>query len=282
MLLLQLSLPMTRIRIFLAKILSQCITKFFPSRVRVCRQNVNYELDLAEGIDFSIFLFGSYQKHLFGAVANLPANAVAVDVGANIGAFCLSMAARYPHSQVYAIEPSDFAHAKLQANLKLNPDLMGRVHILKAFLGAQSSPPATSEVYARWPLCTEVGQLHRVHGGQAMQATNTPRWTLDEWAESCNLQRLDLIKIDTDGFEWDVLRGARQTLLAMRPTVVFEVGQYLLAEHNVRFADIYQFFLEMNYQLTDTRTHKVLSLQNYRHIIPANSTTDLCASVLKR
>lgn len=40
--------------------------------------------------------------------------------------------------------------------------------------------------------------------------------------DSFNFPRIDLIKIDTEGAELDVLRGATQTLLRLRPAIVFE------------------------------------------------------------
>jgi len=42
------------------------------------------------------------------------------------------------------------------------------------------------------------------------------------------LERLDLIKIDVEGFEWPVLRGGEETIAKFRPFIVFE--------HDARFA----------------------------------------------
>ncbi len=45
---------------------------------------------------------------------------------------------------------------------------------------------------------------------------------------SLNLQQIDFIKIDVEGFEGHVLRGARQTLLSNKPVVVLELNHWCL------------------------------------------------------
>jgi tRNA G37 N-methylase Trm5 len=96
--------------------------------VLVERGGVRYDLDLREGIDFSIYLLGAFEpetrRALKGAVKP---DYVVFDVGANVGAHTLTLARCVGKSgKVYAFEPSDFAFAKLRRNLSLNPELEAR------------------------------------------------------------------------------------------------------------------------------------------------------------
>jgi Methyltransferase FkbM domain len=45
---------------------------------------------------------------------------------------------------------------------------------------------------------------------------------LDSMVSAAGIERLDLIKIDVEGFEWPVLQGAEQTIANFRPHIVFE------------------------------------------------------------
>ncbi len=53
--------------------------------------------------------------------------------------------------------------------------------------------------------------------------------TLDEYGVQHELPRVDLMKIDVEGFELQVIRGAKNTILRYRPTIICEVIPMLLA-----------------------------------------------------
>ena len=55
----------TKYKIFFAKVLSYLITLFISKKQIVKRKNINWSLDLNEGIDLSIFLFGSSERKIF-------------------------------------------------------------------------------------------------------------------------------------------------------------------------------------------------------------------------
>lgn len=58
--------------------------------------------------------------------------------------------------------------------------------------------------------------------------------TIDEIAAAANLTRLDLIKIDVEGFEMSVLAGAKRVLGQFRPLIFMEFNSFtLLAYGNV-------------------------------------------------
>ena len=51
---------------------------------------------------------------------------------------------------------------------------------------------------------------------------------LDEVIKSSGIQSIDFIKIDVEGFEGHVLRGAQDTLLSHKPIVVLELNHWCL------------------------------------------------------
>src|SRR5690348_2077690 len=89
------------------------------------RRNINWSLDLSQGIDLYNYLFGEFEIQTSAALRRIvrPGNCV-LDIGANIGAHTLTLAKLVGSAgKVFAFEPTDFAFEKLQTNLSLNPEL---------------------------------------------------------------------------------------------------------------------------------------------------------------
>jgi len=122
-------------------------------QVVVRRGGVRWCLDLDEGIDFSIYLLGAFEKSTASTLRALvkPGDAV-LDIGANVGAHTLGLAKSVsPTGKVFAFEPADFAFQKLLRNLALNPELERRTKASQVMLGSGAEKPPNG-VYASWPL----------------------------------------------------------------------------------------------------------------------------------
>jgi FkbM family methyltransferase len=231
--------------------------------VRVRRGQIEWHLDLKEGIDFSIYLLGAFERSTAATLERLvePGDVV-FDIGANIGAHTLALARSVgPSGRVVAFEPTDFAFAKLLRNLALNPELAQRVRALQVQLADQPSAPRELEIYASWPLEAN-GHVHAKHRGRLVTARNASVDTLENLVAREGIDRLDLIKIDVDGHEYPVLRGARAILARFQPVLVMEVSPYVHAEQKHRFGDLIALLRELGYSLQDAATWKPLPLQS--------------------
>lgn len=240
----------------------------------VTRSGVRYHLDLREGIDLSIFLFGGFQNHV-AEVAPGAAEAFILDVGANIGGVALPLARRHPQAQVHCFEPTHFAFHKLQRNLALNPDLQGRVVINNVFAGSFSGEVTHAAAYASWRIDgAGRGMVHDTHQGSMMEAT-TFQTTLDDYAKAHGIPTVHMLKIDTDGNELEVLKGAQEIIAAHRPRIVMEMCPYLLKEKHLSLTD-YSRLLGPGYRMTDVRTGREFDDSALARV-PARGGTDVLA-----
>lgn len=201
------------------------------SRVVCRRGGIQWDLDLGEGFDFAIYLFGSFEPEVVKAYRRLcPGGGVFLDVGANIGGHTLPLAMLSgPHGKVHAFEPTDFAFGKLSRNISLNPVLSRRIEASQVFLGESLSRPMPGSVPSAWPLRVEPG-LDPHHGGRPERLTGCRRDTLDDWMDRTNPRRIDLFKLDVDGHEIEVLQGAERLLRAHRPVMIAEFAPYVFLE----------------------------------------------------
>lgn len=270
----------TKTKIGLAKLLYHGLRLVGFSQKRIIsRHGVRFDVDLAEGIDLSLFLFGSFQKWVIDDTL-LPQkeNFCAIDIGANIGAICLPLASRYPGSRIIAVEPTDHAFQRLQRNIELNPALQPRIKTVQAFMGDGSHATTPGMIaYPSWRLDNAAGERHSVHMGQAHVVT-CPTLSIDGLVQQEGLDHLDFIKIDTDGHEFDILKGARATLERWRPVLVFEFCFYENEKRGYSFADFTAFFDSLNYDicLCDRKT-RIPDEAAARRVVPELGSCDFAA-----
>ena len=143
-----------------------------------------------------------------------PEDGVYVDVGANNGFFYALQVARRPRARTFASEPDPQILPHLEHNVRRN-GLAGQIDVL---------PTAISDAVGRSRLTVGRGAsgffLARMVRGQALRSQSP---TLDTFAEERGLERIDLIKVDIEGREELMPRGAQNTLLELRPIVLLEL-----------------------------------------------------------
>jgi FkbM family methyltransferase len=248
------------------------------------RHGIRWQLDLREGIDFSIYLLGAFEPGTQATLKKLvkPGDVV-FDIGANIGAHTLGIAqSAGPQGHVFAFEPSDFAFDKLCRNLALNPDLAARTSPQQILLAASSSDRSEPEIYASWPL-QSASEVHPKHRGRLVSTARATVDTLDSFVARKKMDRLNLIKMDVDGHELPVLQGALETLRRFRPTLVMEMSPYIHAEHNHSFADFVALLKSLNYSLRDADTNEAvpLDMAQLERLIPDGASINVVATLAR-
>jgi FkbM family methyltransferase len=151
------------------------------------------------------------QARLLG-LGSLPVRTI-LDVGANIGQFASRMRRVFPSAEIHCFEPVPAALDKLNAWARSQGS---RVHVHPCALGASpgdvemhqhtlhtassSMLPTTAECVSLYPYTAEQRVI------QVRQST------LDAEMAACRLAPLTLLKLDVQGYEAEVLRGADATL----------------------------------------------------------------------
>ncbi len=176
-----------------------------------------------------------------------------IDIGANSGILTLPMAARAgAEGTVLAFEPSSHIYDRLIRNLSLNPDLSSRVQPIKMAVG---STHGRLKVF-------QGGDENNVDNAYVAEQMNPKLWNRFgendfEECEVITLDSLDLarppgfIKIDVEGMEIEVLKGAENTIRNHHPVIVFETlpedfdpAAVKACEWLLRSADYCMFFFE--------------------------------------
>jgi FkbM family methyltransferase len=148
-----------------------------------------------------------------------------IDIGANFGTYTLIGAhAVGDEGQVIAIEPSPAIAALLRENVIMN-GFAERCHVLPCALGDCEGTATLHEFATRQgsnTLLPQIADIARAEYDETITARTVPLRTLDAIIADSAPQRIDLIKIDVEGFEHQVLEGGRQTLARHRPKLIME------------------------------------------------------------
>ncbi|MBV7699077.1 FkbM family methyltransferase [Streptomyces sp. TRM70350] len=141
-------------------------------------------------------------------------SATIADVGAHVGYFSMIAALANPKAKVHAFEPVDQVHARLAVNIRLN-----NVQNIRRYQAGVSSEPGWADIGVRFSgnLLSTGSSLEHAAGDAELKRVEL--LTLDEVFADTGL---DLIKIDVEGHEMSVLKGARRVLKRDRPTVMLE------------------------------------------------------------
>jgi FkbM family methyltransferase len=158
-----------------------------------------------------------------------------IDIGAHCGQYTLMMAAMCgPTGNVVAFEPDPYARKGLMENLSLNPHL--KPPTIEA--AAVSDEPGSALLFSRGGNANSSLAL----SGIGPSSTKTeeipvPVLTLDAYLEERGLPDPQWVKIDAEGAEIRILKGARR-VLSSDARIVCELHPYAWPEFGNTFAEL--------------------------------------------
>ncbi len=196
----------------------------------------------------------------------------AIDVGAHTGKHAIPMAkAVGATGRVYAFEPIAEKYAKLVENTILTPDV--RIFTYNACVGEVSgiaqftylpTDPGKSALNIRQKFQSDdrMTKLERI----------VPVLSLDECLErECGVR---FVKIDVEGAELAVLKGATDLINKCGPVLHVEVGESPLSAYGVLPIDIYRFFTSVGYAVYDIIGTALRSEDDFQRSIAAGAVYD--------
>ncbi len=202
------------------------------------RDGITMKVDISDYIGHYLY-FGfqdSGMQRLFSLCAE---GATVVDVGANIGWTALRMAHLAVRGRVYAFEPDPYNAEQCLENIRRND--LTNIELFSIGLG---NTDTTAAMEVRTP-SNRGGNRIAPQGVNANRLVRIIR--MDDFSTLRNLNKIDLIKIDVEGYELQVLKGAREILLKYKPVLFFELDDNNLHDQADSSADLIRFLAEVGY-----------------------------------
>lgn len=189
-------------------------------------------------------------------VRQVPEGACFIDIGANLGVITIMAARRVgPTGRVLAFEPVPATFASLQRNLTLN-----KISNVTALSVAVAARAAAVRMSAADPLHSGAARVESQDGGDVSAA---PLAEIPE-VESAMATRPVYAKLDTEGYELEVLRGMRGLLEAGRITaLIIEIDDVHLQRFGATASAVYQELARFGYH---PRLHQAPGGRHYDEI----------------
>jgi FkbM family methyltransferase len=179
---------------------------------------------------------------------------VVFDIGAHIGTYTLiALKGIGPEGRVVAYEPHPLTRRYLEQHLEWN-DGRTRTTVRTSCCGAVAG---RATFYCVPDRAEGMNGLIPVDGFQSTVADVS---TVDEEVHALDVIP-SVIKIDVEGAEWDVLKGAAQTLRAYHPALSVSLHSKVLARMDATPADVLQWLSVLGYQ------HRIVSEDHEIHVI---------------
>jgi FkbM family methyltransferase len=235
---------------------SKTLVKFAPPNthykendIRFCnRYGIEYKLDLNDYQSWLLYFF-SDEDSSFGALNYLNNGDVCVDVGGNIGQTALMMAIKVgPQGKVFSFEPFERTHASFQNNLALNP------HITNVKLERMAVGETSGELtmYVENKRNSGGNRIKPVDKNVNAEVQKVKVVSLDEYfLKDTSLTKVDLIKIDVEGFEMKVLKGAHELITKFRPALFVEINDANLRSQGDSLEGMLDFLTAKGYSIFD-------------------------------
>lgn len=174
----------------------------------------------------------SGEEYLIGTVLASIDPELCVDVGANVGKYSRKILS-WTNARVIAFEPQPGLHKNLESLAKSFPE---RMQIVANGVGKESGTLTLRFNEAATEHASFVQSINEISYVDNFNTVDVSVVTLDHFfGARPDLQQVDLLKIDTEGFEEEVLQGARNTIARLRPKLIqFEYNQHqMLRGHSV-------------------------------------------------
>ena len=191
--------------------------------------------------------WGSGRNAAFQTCVELSAGARCVlDVGAHIGLVSLPVSSVLAgDGKVFAFEPARVNARILCRHVAINH--ANNIEIIENLIGEYD---ANDVAFYEQLIDSGLNSTAPGDGTKKFVKTHRRQISLDSFC-GANGARPDLIKIDTEGAEIGILRGARQTLMKYRPTIILSVHPEQIDRLGENLDDLAAMIVEMEYEFRD-------------------------------
>lgn len=224
------------------------------------------------------YVLDGYLKFAYQLLSHSP-NSTIVDIGANIGTTVLPLAVKFPSAKFYAIEPHPLPAARFIENCERNR--LRNISLLVAAIGVESK---MTQIYT----CPTNGGGHRLAGFSGrkdieqypsfgpIQVQTKP---LCDVFNQFNIGHCTLLKVDTEGYEVEVLKSLKNLL---KPDsvhyIIAELGPEGLRQAGHTGWDLISLLQENGYVCRILGTDTIIEHEKQLPSIPDFSVLDILFS----
>ncbi len=187
-----------------------------------------------------------------------------IDIGANVGQSALEFHKIFPDAKIYSFEPLHDCFVQMNANLRNVPNF-------KSFNLALGEEKEKLNIHrSEYSLSSSLRKMGKLHkeafpksAGETLETVDVD--TLDNIAQELDLEDNILLKIDVQGYEDKVFKGAMDILSRIK-VIIIEASFRELYEGQPLFYDIYELLHKQGFVYSGSRGGDLLSRLDGAHL----------------
>lgn len=184
-----------------------------------------------------------YEEEVYNAVKKkIKPNSIVLDIGSNYGQMSILWSKVKQGVQVYSFEASSYIFTILKKNIEINNanvkafnNIVGNVSDKLAYISKSKLDKYTS------------------YGSNKLEFTkekkNSDKIECIKIDDIAFNQNISVMKIDVQGFDLHVLKGAKETIKKYEMPIIFEYDKELEKDFNYNFRDFQNFLEEIKYKI---------------------------------
>ena len=218
------------------------------------------DVNLEQQVQRRLYFQGIHEKNVLELMRDMSMDrregSVFCDIGANVGQHSLFCALNLRFEKIYAFEPYPSTFAALRQNILLN-SLEGKIAAVNLALSDKMA-----EYGMEVPSLSNDGMNYLLSGLKPDRSIVVRSTTLDSFAYENGITRIDMMKIDVEGAELNVVRGARGLLMDKRIGTLFvEVCDGHLARFNASSKELLEFMKDVGYSCFLIKKRRLLPIK---------------------
>lgn len=170
----------------------------------------------ADYVSYYIYMLGLFEGDILrAALSQLNEGDTFFDIGGHFGQYTVAAALKVgPRGLVHVFEPGPIQDGYLRKNIALN----GLENVIVANLALSDAP---GELALHTPSFSDIGKSQLVDPDTDSEAVRVPVTTLDAYCEERAIERIDVMKVDVEGAEFGVFKGAARVMRDLPPRAIF-------------------------------------------------------------
>jgi FkbM family methyltransferase len=235
--------------------------KTFKREITLILSNI-LPIRIKKGISIDLKLYGnifynkrnsalSFEEKLFSLLPNKKGHII--EAGGHVGSYTIFISKNCSNATLHVFEPNPQNIHFLKKNLKINS--CKNVNIIESGLGSENIKAefvSDKFVTAKGTFKTDK-QTNMVISGKKLIRLEVEIKTLDDFINQQKITNVYFIKIDTEGFEPKVIRGALITIQNERPLIYFEIHGLNDTQKLKDLNEIYDTLFLLNYIIINTQ-----------------------------
>ena len=214
-------------------------------KAKIKYSNSKLILNIGDFIQFWIFMDGAYEIETLDFVASIIDGKELFDVGANIGSYTLSLHNKAKH--IYAFEASRINIGYLNDNIRGNK--------IKNVMTVHKAVSDEDNKKIKLYLSPDTGGNNSIYERFNGEFETVETVTLDSFYANNEISSVDVIKIDVEGAEFDVIRGASEVLDTFKPVLIIEFNKFTAEKAGYDLEQLYDYLKNMKFNAYTLRNY---------------------------